>query len=89
MIYKGQEIGMGRLDVLVAESLVVELKTVEALAPVHMAQVLSYLRATGHHLGLLINFNVAALKQGGIKRIVLGKHLATNPAINGRSNNRN
>src|SRR5437868_6133088 len=78
MLYKGQKIGTGRLDVLVADSLIVELKTVEVLAPVHMAQVLSYLRATGHHLGLLINFNVAALKQGGIKRVVLTKHSEMN-----------
>ncbi len=51
MIYKGVEIGQGRLDILVADALIVELKTVEALAPIHMAQVLSYLRATGHQLG--------------------------------------
>jgi GxxExxY protein len=89
MMYKGKEIGLGRLDVLVADSLIVELKTVEALAPVHMAQVLSYMRATGHPLGLLINFNVAALKQGGIKRIVHSKHLHSSSATNYRSNNRN
>ena len=89
MMYKGQEIGLGRLDVLVADSLVVELKTVEALGPVHMAQVLSYLRATRHHLGLLINFNVAALKQGGLKRVILTKHPEINPATIDRSNNHN
>jgi GxxExxY protein len=87
LTYKGQEIGQGRLDLLVADSLIVELKTVEALAPVHMAQVLSYLRATGRHLGLLINFNVTALKQGGVKRVVLTKHLQTSlPILNGRDN---
>ncbi len=85
MTYKGREIGQGRLDVLVADSLVVELKTVEALAPVHTAQALSYLRATGHQLGLLINFNVSALKQGGIKRIVLTKR----PETTNISNNHN
>jgi GxxExxY protein len=63
-------VGEGRLDLLIAESLVVELKSVEALAPIHTAQLLSYLRATGHTLGLLINFNVPMLRHG-IKRIAL------------------
>jgi GxxExxY protein len=53
---------------LVSGKLVVELKAVEQLAPVHTAQVLSYLKATGCRLGLLINFNVKRLKEG-IKRI--------------------
>ena len=87
MTYKGREIGQGRLDVLVADLLVVELKTVETLAPVHMAQVLSYLRATGHELGLLINFNVSTLKQGGIKRVVYTKQSGANPTSIDRSNN--
>jgi GxxExxY protein len=87
MLYKGKEIGHGRLDVLVADSLVVELKAVEALASVHVAQVLSYLRATGHQLGLLINFSVTALKQGGIKRVVLTQRSETNPTAVGRANN--
>ena len=87
MIYKGVEIGQGRLDLLIDNSLIVELKTVEALAPVHMAQVLSYLRATGHQLGLLINFNVTALKQGGLKRVILTKHLDATPTTPDRSNN--
>ena len=68
--YKGHAVGESRLDVLVANALVVELKAVEAIAPVHVAQVMSYLKATGHKLGLLINFNVPFLKSG-IKRIVL------------------
>lgn len=63
--YKGQ----GRLDLLVEEQLVVELKAVDMLAPVHKAQVISYLKATGLKLGLLINFNVSVLKQG-IKRVI-------------------
>ena len=67
--YKGQEIGEGRLDLLVGGCLVVELKAIEALAPIHSAQVISYLKATGHHLGLLINFNVPLLKDG-IRRII-------------------
>src|ERR1041385_3980782 len=68
--YKGHPVGMGRLDLLVAGCLPVELKAVEALAPIHTAQALSYLKATKHRLALLINFNVSVLKDG-IKRVVL------------------
>jgi GxxExxY protein len=68
--YKDHPIGEGRLDLLVANLLPVELKAVDALAPIHQAQLLSYLKMTGFHLGLLINFNVPVLKQG-IKRIIL------------------
>jgi GxxExxY protein len=68
--YKGREIGEGRLDLLIAGRLVVELKAVDALAPIHRAQVISYLKATHLPLGLLINFNVPVLKDG-IERLVL------------------
>jgi GxxExxY protein len=68
--YKGCAVGQGRLDLLVADCLVVELKAVEALAPIHSAQMISYLRTTKRKLGLLINFNVPMLRDG-IKRIVL------------------
>jgi GxxExxY protein len=68
--YKGYEVGEGRLDLLVGRLLIVELKVVEALGPVHSAQMLSYLKATALELGLLINFSVSVLKNG-IKRIVL------------------
>ncbi len=68
--YKGQAVGESRLDLLVGGSLVVELKTVEALLPIHSAQVLSYLKATSDRLALLIIFNVPLLKNG-IKRIIL------------------
>jgi GxxExxY protein len=68
--YRGHPIGEARLDLGVGDRLVVELKAVEALAPIHTAEVLSYLKATGCHLGLLINFNVPVLKDG-IKRIIL------------------
>ena len=68
--YKGRSVGESRLDLLVGGSLIVELKAVEALAPIHTAQVISYLRITGHRLGLVINFNVSLLRDG-IKRIVL------------------
>lgn len=67
--YKGTMVGEGKLDLLVGEELIVELKAVESLAPVHKAQVISYLKQTGLHLGLLINFNVVVLKDG-IQRVV-------------------
>ncbi len=70
LVYKGHTIGAGRLDLLVGDALVVELKTVEALTDVHLAQVLSYLKTTSYRLGLLINFNVAVLRKG-VKRVVL------------------
>jgi GxxExxY protein len=68
--YKGHSVGEGRIDLLVAADLLVELKAVEALAPIHTAQVISYLKATRLHLGLLIYFNVPVLR-AGIQRVVL------------------
>jgi len=70
--YKGIAVGEGRLDLLVADSLVVELKAVDHLLPVHHAQVLSYLKATRKQIGLLINFNVRVLREG-LKRVVLSR----------------
>jgi GxxExxY protein len=71
MRYQGNVVGSGRLDLLIGDSVIVELKAVEALASVHVAQVLSYLRATGHQLGMLFNSNVRILKDGGIERVAL------------------
>jgi GxxExxY protein len=68
--YKDHSVGSGTMDVLVSDILVVELKAVATLAPIHTAQVLSYLKATKHPVGLLINFNVVVLREG-IKRVVL------------------
>ena len=68
MSYRGESIGEGRLDFLVEDKLILELKAVDQLHPIHTAQVISYLKATGHQLALLINFNVPVLKEG-IKRI--------------------
>jgi GxxExxY protein len=59
-----------RIDMLVERQVVVELKVVQALAPVHTSQVLSYLRFAELHVGLLFNFNVDALAAGGWKRIL-------------------
>jgi GxxExxY protein len=70
--YKGIRCECGyRLDLLVANSVVVEIKSVEALTPIHEAQLLTYLRLGGWKVGLLINFNVPILKQG-IRRKILG-----------------
>lgn len=68
--YKGHPLGHRRIDLLIGGLLIVELKSVEALAPIHTAQLISYLRLTGRHLGLLINFNVPLLRDG-VKRVVL------------------
>lgn len=69
VLYKNRHVGAQRVDLLVGQSLIVELKAVEALADIHKAQVISYLKATRLTLGLLINFNVPVLKDG-IQRIV-------------------
>ncbi len=70
--YKGVSLECGfRADLIVAGSVVVELKAVRELAPIHEAQMLTYLKLTGCKLGLLLNFNVPLMREG-IKRIVLG-----------------
>jgi len=61
-----------RIDLLVENKVVIEIKSVEALNDVHLAQTLTYMRFGNYKLGLLINFNVALLKQG-IKRVINGK----------------
>ena len=69
--YKGVRLNCGyRLDVVVEEALVIELKSVEFLLPIHEAQLLTYLKLSGIRVGLLMNFNVKVLKQG-IKRFVV------------------
>jgi len=71
LLYKGERVGDDlRLDLIVQDKVVVELKAVKALEPVHRAQLLTYMRLTGCKVGLLINFNVPVLKQG-IERLVL------------------
>jgi len=70
--YKGIRCECGyRLDILVAGAVVVEVKAIEAIAPIHEAQLLTYLRLGGWSVGLLMNFNVVVLKDG-IRRKVLG-----------------
>ena len=71
VVYKGAQINLGyRLDLVVEEQVIVELKTVDSLAPIHTAQVLTYLRLTGLGTGLLLNFNTPVLRDG-IKRVRL------------------
>lgn len=69
--YDGEDLGLGlRLDMLVEDRLVIELKAIEAVLPVHRAQLMTYLKLAGKRLGLLINFNVAYIKDG-IQRIAM------------------
>jgi GxxExxY protein len=68
--YKGKDIGWHRIDYLVEDEVIVELKAVETLPRIYEAQVLTYLRALDKRVGLLINFNVVRLKDG-IKRLIL------------------
>ena len=70
IIYKGVNLGEHRIDLLVENEVIVELKAVDRKDPVFKAQVLSYLKLTGKKLGLLINFNVPILKEG-IQRVIL------------------
>ena len=72
VVYCGVRLELGyRIDLLVEDLVVVEIKSVEAVAPVHQAQILSYLNLSGKSIGLLINFNVVHLKDG-IRRFVNG-----------------
>jgi GxxExxY protein len=72
VIYDGERIDAGyRIDCLVEDAVIVELKAVEKILPIHEAQLLSYLKLSKQKLGLLINFNVVHLKDG-IKRIANG-----------------
>ena len=72
VIYEGERIEVGyRMDLVVENAVVVEIKSVEGTHPVHQAQLLSYMRLSGIPVGLLINFNVCHLRDG-IKRLVDG-----------------
>jgi GxxExxY protein len=71
IVYEGERLDAGyRLDLVVDGCVIVEVKSLDALAPIHDAQVLTYLKLSGLRVGLLINFNVILLKQG-LKRFVL------------------
>jgi GxxExxY protein len=78
VIYEGEKIDLGyRIDLIVADSVIVEIKCVEAINPVHRAQLLSYMRLSGRGVGLLINFHVEHLRNG-LARMV-DRHEWRNP----------
>ena len=71
VVYKDIKLNMGyRCDLLVEKMVIVEIKSIDTLADIHLAQVLTYLKLSGCSLGLLVNFNVRHLKDG-IKRVIL------------------
>lgn len=71
VVYKGRATkGVYRIDLIVAEEILVELKAVERLLNVHEAQLLTYLKLTGKHVGLIINFNVSVLHRGIMRRVL-------------------
>ncbi len=73
LVYQGVQLEVGyRIDLLVENKLVVEIKAVDALHVLHRAQILTYLRLSNCKLGLLINFNTVLFKEG-VKRLIIGK----------------
>ena len=71
LVYEGEKLDAGyRLDLVIDGAVIIEVKAIDALAPIHDAQVLTYLKLSGLRIGLLMNFNVALLKQG-LKRFVV------------------
>ena len=70
LIYKGHHLDVGyRLDLLVEDAVIVELKAVDQIAPIHHAQLITYLKLSGCSVGLLINFNVPLLKDGIVRLV--------------------
>lgn len=71
IIYKGLELDCGyRMDLVVEDAVVVELKAIEQIGPIHEAQLLTYLRLSGNRVALLINFNSSVLKDGIVRRVL-------------------
>ena len=71
VVFKGVRLECGyRLDFVIEEKIILEVKAVEALAPIHEAQLLTYLRLSGMRVGLLINFNSPVLKDGIVRRVL-------------------
>ena len=71
LVYENKKLDMGyRIDLLVEDKVIIEVKSVDALNPVHLAQLMTYLKLSGCWIGFLINFNVESLKTG-IKRVIL------------------
>ena len=71
IVFDGHEIDAGyRLDLLLDDEVIVELKSVDHLEPIHEAQLVTYLRLSHKHVGLLINFNISRLKDGILRRVL-------------------
>jgi GxxExxY protein len=71
VVYKAVRLDCGyRMDIVVGQQLIIEIKAIERIMPVHEAQILTYLRLSGHRIGLLLNFNGVLLKDG-LRRFVL------------------
>ena len=71
VVYKQHKLDAGyRIDLLVQKQIIVELKSIDAIAPIHEAQLLTYLKLANKKLGLLINFNVVQLKEGIVRRVM-------------------
>ena len=86
VVYDGEKIDLGyRIDLIVEGVVIVEIKCVEAINPVHQAQLLSYMRLSGRQVGLLINFHVAHLRDG-IKRMMARTGARLRPQRNTESN---
>jgi GxxExxY protein len=82
VVYHGVRLEIGyRMDLVVDDLVIVEIKSVDAISPVHQAQIISYLKLSGKSLGLLINFNVVHLKDG-IRRFVNGSSWKEAPTFN-------
>ena len=70
IIYKGTKLDCGyRLDIVIENKIIVELKSIKKIEPIHKAQLLSYLKLSGHKLGLLLNFNVSVMKDGIVRLV--------------------
>lgn len=71
VVYEGVKLELGyRIDLIVDDAVIVQVKAIEAIAPIHEAQILSYLKLSGRRVGLLLNFHVLHLKDG-IRRMIL------------------
>ena len=80
VLYKGLHLGTGfRLDMLVENTVIVELKAIEKIQPIHVAQLLTYLKLQNLELGLLLNFNLTTMREG-IKRVVNNFHHSASSA---------
>jgi GxxExxY protein len=71
VVYKGVKLDCGyRMDLVVAQKIVVEVKAIDKLAPIHEAQLITYLKLSGYRVGLLINFNSAVIRNSFIRRVL-------------------